>query len=480
MRVANGVIRRGIANIKYVLLSQLSYYVVTFFTSFLLPGVLGVVPNGYYQVYFFYTANFVGLMHIGFNDGVLLKYGGYEYGDLPRPLFRTLMRMYACMSGIEMAAVLCVILLEPNADKRFAFMFVAFDIVVVNLSALLNYINQATGRIKLYSFIVIAEKVQVIAGLCVLLALGRVDFRSAIVLDFAAKAVVLCINIYCSRELFFGKRLPWREAKGEFGDTIRVGVKLMIANLMAMLVLGAGKLVMERMGSVANFSQYAFATNATGVAMAFISAVGLVLYPVLCRLDKQTLPYYYRRINRLLCAFIFSMMLLYYPLAWGIRIFLPKYTPVLGYLYLLFPIVIMQSKMQLLINNYYESLREERAMMWANLSAVGLFAAVAVPLYLLHHSVLVIVWVTLGVFVWRCYASEIYLKRRMGVKEWRNIVEELFMAALFIAGNGLLGAGWGFALYAAAVVVYLLRYRKELVPAVKTVLKSALGRVEAE
>ncbi len=476
MRVANGIIRRGIANVKYVLLSQFSYYLVTFFTSFVLPGVLGVVPNGYYQVYFFYTTSFVGLMHLGFNDGVFLKYGGYEFDALPKPLFRTHMRLYVGMSGLETAAVLLLILAEPDVNKRFAFFFVALNIVTVNLSALLNYINQATGRIKLYSLIVVLEKAQILAGLAVMLLAGHIDFRAVIVLDYAAKAVVLIINIACCRGLFLGPRVSVRAAWRDYWDTIRVGVKLMIANLMAMLVMGAGKLFLERLGSVADFSQYSFAVNAMSIAMAFISAVGLVLYPVLCRLEKASLPYYFQRINRLLCAFIFTMMLIYYPLVPVIRIFLPKYTPVLSYLYLLFPIVIMQSKMQLLINNYYESLREEKAMMWANISSVALFVAVALPLFLLHHSVLVIVWVTLGVFVWRCYASEIFLKKRMGIRSLRNMAEELGMGALFLLVNGFLGLLPGLFLYGAAVAVYLLRYRKELLPAVRTVLGSALNR----
>ncbi|MFT9076388.1 lipopolysaccharide biosynthesis protein [Ethanoligenens sp.] len=474
--MANGIIKRGIANIKYVLLSQFSYYIVTFFTSFILPGVLGVVPNGYYQIYFFYTTSFVGLMHIGFNDGVFLKYGGYDFEKLPQELFRTFMRMYICMNGIETVAVLLIVLMEPNANKQFAFTFAAFDIVAINLSTLLNYINQATGRIKLYSFVVVAEKVQIVAGLAVMLLLHHIDFHAVIVLDFAAKVVVLFVNVYCCRDLFWGERVPWRAAWGPYWDNIRVGVKLMIANVMAMLVMGAGKLMMERLGSVANFSEYSFATNVTNIAMAFISAVGLVLYPVLCRLEKKTLPYYFQRINRLLCAFIFTMMLLYYPLVPIIRVFLPKYDAVLAYLPLLFPIVIMQSKMQLLINNYYESLREEKAMMWANISAVGLFVAIALPLYLWHPSVMVIVWVTLGVFFWRCYASELFLKHKLGIHSMRNMVEEWGMGALFILANSLLGWGPGLAVYAAAVAVYLLVYRKELVPAMRTMLKSAFDR----
>lgn len=115
-------------------------------------------------------------------------------------------------------------------------------------------------------------------------------------------------------------------------------------------------------------------------------------------------------------------------------------------------------------------------MMWANLSSVGLFLVIALPLYLWHPSVLVIVWTTLGVFVWRCYASELFLKRKLGIRSFRNISEELGMGALFIIANGLLGWALGGVLYAAGVAFYLLRYRKELLPAVRTVLKSALDR----
>ncbi|HCC00197.1 MAG TPA: hypothetical protein DEP42_03095 [Ruminococcaceae bacterium] len=474
--MANGVIKQGISNVKYVLFSQFSYYLVMFFTSLVLPGLLGVIPNGYYQIYFFYTTSFVGLLHLGYNDGVFLKYGGYQYRDLPRRSFRSGTRIYVCMNALEMVVVIAIILFEKDPSKRFAFFFAALDIVAINLSSLLNYINQATGRIKLYSFIVVAEKAQLMAGLLIMLLLRRMDFHAVIVLDFAAKVVVLCINVYQCRDLIFGEHIPLKEAWGEYWDNIRVGIKLMIANLMAMMVLGAGKLFLERLGSVSDFSMYTFAANAINVAMMFISAVGLVLYPVLCRLPKNVLPYYFQRINRLLCAFIFCMMLLYYPMVPIIRYFLPHYTPVFQYLYLLFPIVIMQSKMQLLINNFYETLREEKAMMWANVSSVAIFVAIALPLFLWKHSVMVIVWTTLGVFVWRCYASELFLKKKMDIHHFRNIAEELGMGALFLLLNAFLG--WEIAGIVNTIVVafYVFHYRKELIPAAKTVISGALSR----
>lgn len=239
---------------------------------------------------------------------------------------------------------------------------------------------------------------------------------------------------------------------------------------MGMLVMGLGRFILERFGSVANFSLYSFAMTSINLAMMFVSSVSLVLYPMLCRLDKKSLPGYYLLINRMLSSVVFVMMLIYYPLVPVIRIFLHKYTPTLDYLYLLFPIVIMQSKMQLLNNTYYKSLREEKSMLFANLSAVIIFLLLAVPLFFVFHSIKVIVWVTLATFTWRCYASEIYLKRKMGIAAVRNIFEELTLAAVFIVAAGLVGGIPGMLIYGLCVAVNLFMNRSEILHCAQRVI----------
>jgi O-antigen/teichoic acid export membrane protein len=232
---------------------------------------------------------------------------------------------------------------------------------------------------------------------------------------------------------------------------------------MGMLVLNLGNFILS-FGSISNFSLYSFAINSTNIAMMFISAISLVLYPILCRLDRAGRCRAISCImNRLLCSAIFCMMLLYYPLELAIRLWLRAYTPVLAYLYLLFPIVIMQSKILMLMNTYYNSLREEKAMLIANISSIVVFIAIAVPLFTLYPSIRVIAWTTLITFTWRCYASEIYLKRKMGIKGMRNIAEELVMAAAFIVAAGLVKGVAGMLIYAALVAAYIIINRREVV-----------------
>lgn len=464
--MASSILKKGMSNIKYVLASQAVSYAVSFLTSFVLPGVLGVVPNGYYQVYVFYLS-YIGILHFGFNDGVYLKYGSFDYDELPRPLFRSFIRFYGMMTGCEILICLLVMMGETDPNKRFAFFFVTLDILVVNLSSLFNYINQITDRVRLYSFAVVAEKIQIVAAVLVLIALHRVDFRLVIVCDFAAKLVVLGVNLWNDRAIVFGPHLPMRQALPECIDNISTGMKLMIANFMGMLVMGLGRFMLERFGSVRDFSLYSFAVSSINIAMMFVSSVSLILYPMLCRLDRRALPGYFQMLSRMLSAVIFCMMLLYFPLVPVIRLLLGKYAAVLDYLYLLFPIVIMQSKITLLINTYYKSLRREGAMMLANLSSVGMFLLLAGPAFYFYPSVKVIVWATLITFTWRCYASEIYLKRQMKITDYRGMWEELTMAAAFMLAAGLLPGIWGFLAYAACTLLYLFCNRRVLLDDVR-------------
>jgi O-antigen/teichoic acid export membrane protein len=456
----NSIVKKGMLNIKYVLISQLIFYALGFLTAFVLPGILGVTANGYYQIYLLYTT-YVGILHLGFNDGIYLKFGSYEYNELPQEMFRSFMRFYLMFTSVEIIFFSALLFLEHDKNVQFAIFFAILNILVVNASKMFNNINQITGRIKIFSFTVVAGNVEIIAAVLVLLLVHGINFRTVIVCDFGAKLVVLIINIICDRQIVFGKTMPFRIALSDCFDNFSVGIKLTIANFMGMLIIDIGRFIMS-FGKIENFSLYSFAVNSITIAMMFISAVSLVLYPILCRLERASLPNYFAFINRMLCAVIFFMMLSYYPLVLAIKAFLPKYAPVLEYLYLLFPIVIMQSKMQLLINTYYNSLREEKSMMYANISSLVVFLVLAVPLFSIYHSIDIIVWATLITFAWRCYASELYLKRRMGIKGNKNIVEEIVMAVVFILAAGVVRGLYGMLIYATFVAAYLVINRKEI------------------
>lgn len=230
----------------------------------------------------------------------------------------------------------------------------------------------------------------------------------------------------------------------------------MFANIMGMLLLGLGRFIIERFYTVADFGLYSFAINCISLVLIFVQSVSLALYPILCRLPQENLPRYYNVITIVLSSAAIIGLLTYYPLSWIINYYLPNFTPVLDYLYLLFPIIIMQVKMQLLINNYYKSLRKEKALFSANFSAVVLFVIIiCIALALNYKSIQLIVWVTMIVITWRCFVSDLYLRKLLGLKQELLIYYELIMIGLFIVAIGYIKGILGFGIYAAAIGLFI-------------------------
>ena len=68
-------------NIAYTLSSNLISLVISMIVTFIVPKQLGVENYGYFQLYMLY-ANFTGFLHLGWADGLFLRYGGEYYSKL--------------------------------------------------------------------------------------------------------------------------------------------------------------------------------------------------------------------------------------------------------------------------------------------------------------------------------------------------------------------------------------------------------------
>jgi hypothetical protein len=170
-------------------------------------------------------------------------------------------------------------------------------------------------------------------------------------------------------------------------------------------------------------------------------------------------------------------MTFYFAAYWVINNMMIDYIPVLSYLYILFPIVIAQSKIQLVLSTYYKVLREEKAMLRANLSSVILFLFIAIPMFMIFNNVLSIVISTLLTLLWRCYASEVYLKKKMGIDSYQNIIVEVLMIVAFIAINILWSNQQALFAYLLILIIYLISQRKKIKLLI-IMIKGSLGPEE--
>lgn len=471
----NNVYRTGIKNIGYSLMAQGLSFVLSIVTGFMLPKAMGVTQYGYWQVYLFY-AGYIMIFCWGFNDGLYLRYGNLDYWQLPFEKLRSAMRIFIIVIGVIACILFGLSFLENDHNKVFAFCATSINLLILGINGTLLTILQFTNRIKLNSALTIANKAVFVAFIIPLLFLKWVDFRIIIMVDIFTKLLLLGVSFVKTKELFIGKTQNIELGFQEYWQDIGIGMKLMLANIMGSLLVGIGRFIVERFMTLEAYSLYSFATTITTFALIFITASSLAMYPLLTRVAEDKLPKFFRDLNQLLCTGLFLLLVGYYPLYYLIEYYFQDFAGIFDYFYLLFIIIVSQGKMQFLINTYYKVLREEKAMLLANISGAVVALIVIVPAFYYTHSIFAIVAGTTITLIWRCYASEIYLKRKMGIKEYGNIAIELFMMLLFIvcvvSGKTFIG----FVLYILAVGVYAFMNREIIISYSAKIFRLAMER----
>lgn len=458
----------GVKNIFYSLFSQGISFILSIITGFILPKVMEVSEYGYWQVYLFYVG-YIMIFCFGYNDGLYLKYGNLDYNELPFKKIRSSMKLFIYIILIMTSILFVASFIEKDRDKVFAFATTSINLIILGINGTLLTILQFTNRIKLNSILTIGNKFIFVFFISILIIFNNVNFKIIIIADLITKIIILAINMYKSREIFIGEADDIKYGFRELIDDSKIGMKLMLANIAGLLLIGIGKFIVERFMTIEDYGLYSFATTITSFALTFISAASISLYPFLRRINKEKLSIYYVNLNKLLCFILFMMLLGYYPIYFLIKYQFTKYIDIFDYFYLLIIIIIFQGKMQFLINNYYNVLREEKAMLLANISGIVIALLIIIPGFYFTKSILSIVIGTTVTLIWRCYASEIYIKRKIGINDYKNIIIEILVVFIFIISIWL--GGIGIILYTIVVFLYLYGSRKTIFGYTKKIIK---------
>ena len=98
---------KRVHDLFYTLSANILNMVLGIVTALLIPRFLGIEQYGYLNIFIFYVS-YTGFMHFGFIDGIYIKYGNYDYNDLPREKFRSYFRFMLIMQ-LTIAVALCII-----------------------------------------------------------------------------------------------------------------------------------------------------------------------------------------------------------------------------------------------------------------------------------------------------------------------------------------------------------------------------------
>lgn len=458
-------------NLFYTIASNIVSFACSVLITLIIPKRLGIDDYGYFQLYLFYTT-YIGFLHLGWADGVLLRYGGAYYEKLDKSKINAQFLMYSAVEIAIGCLVMLFGLLGANGQGRMAvIIFTGISIVFTLPRTFLQYILQATNRIKEYAFLTVVEKIIYVLFTIVVLMIGTNSFIPILVADVLGKAISLLYALIKCFDLIKTQPEGIKEALNETKLNITVGIKLMFANIASLLIIGLVRLAIEREWDVATFGKVSLTISVSNMLMVFIHAIASVLFPMLRRAREEKLSEIYTLMRACVMTALLGMLIFYYPIKEILSLWLPHYADSLEYMALLFPMCIYESKMSMLIETYMKTIRLEKKLLLVNVITMVLSVVLTViTVYKLHNLDMTIAMIVV-ILAFRCILAEIMLSKKMQIYVKFDIIQEVLLTFGFVISNWTIGGMTGMCIYSVLYVIYLVIHAKDLKDIVYRILR---------
>jgi O-antigen/teichoic acid export membrane protein len=348
---------------------------------FLIPRLVSVEDFGYYRLFVLY-GGYAGLLHLGFDDGALLRWAGRPLSGFHHEL-NTSVKFLALLQVAILAAgtVLALILFRGNS------LYVAIAVLVFagvyNLSILLQFGLQAARQFRPVAVASAAP-----AAIFVSLALMWTEYRSP---DFRALMAFYVLS-WTGVFIFLWRTVKplaatsraslWRTGAALIG----IGWPVLLANTGYNLVQTADRLAVSVAMPIYQFAQYSLAGSAMFVPAAAIASISRAVFPHLAAAERESHRKTYKQASKLILI-TWSLVLPYYIiLDVFVRHALPKYVPGLPPAEVLLLGILFLGGIQIMHGNFFNLYGLQRRFLLHSAVAVGFALLVTGACAALLHS----------------------------------------------------------------------------------------------
>lgn len=457
-----------IKNFSYTLTSNLVSLVFSILVILIAPKLIGIKEYGYWQLYLFYSS-YIGFLSFGWNDGIYLRYGGKNYKDLDKGLFSSQFYMVAILQLLIVAIIFSILGIFTDENRIFIFTMTAIGLFIYNVRSVLLCTLLGTNRIKEHAWIIIMGGIVSCCLITAFLLVGFREYKLMVVSDLIGRLISLLYAMYCCRDIIFHRFSTFYISFREAMKNISVGIKLMFANIAGLLIIGVVRFGIERSWDVSTFGKVSLVLSVSNIMMLFISAVGIIMFPILRRTDERKLTSIYVTMRDFLMVVLFGVMIVYYPLKVVLSEWLPKYADSLMFMALLFPLCVFEGKMNLLINTYLKTLRKEKLILKINLISLALSIMFSFITTLILKDLNLAIASIVIILAFRCVFAEILLSKILKIYVYKDMVLELMMTLIFMLTGWFMNSWLVVLVYALSYATYLVIKRRDINNTIKNV-----------
>lgn len=424
--------KQFITNIFYAFSAQGVSLTLSIIMSLVIPKVLGVEQFSFWQLFVFY-GSYVGLFHFGIADGAYLKLGGCKLEEVDNRVTSTLFMVLVCIQFfVSIAIALFIYMGHVQSDRNFVLYMTIINLISANIFYYLGYLQQALNKTKNYSISMMISKGMFLLSLIVILLFKIDSFKIIIVIFLISQVVSMMYLISLSKELIFSRPYTGAKTLNICKEYMTGGIKLMLANLSSVLILGVGRIMIDNTWGIVTFGKISLSLSLTTFFLQFISQISLVLFPALRSIGPKKQRAFFINLYQVITVLLPLILVLYIPAKILLTLWLPDYKESLNYLSILIPICVFDGKMNLLYSTYLKIIRKEGKLFFNNiLSVVVSVFFVGSAVYIFRNLTFVCIGMTVAIG-FRSIISGKILAKFYSIKILKTTLTEICYIVLFI------------------------------------------------
>lgn len=472
-------LRKLLQDFSVAALAQITSLVLSFTLSFFVPKFLDVEEFGYWQLFIFY-ASYSGLLTFGLNDGVYLLNGGTRRDEIDKSVVASQFFFGAVVQTLVAVFVAAVAVTCFEGQRQLVVLLFSVYTLLFNLSGYLGYLFQTMNETRLFSFSTIISKGAFFVPLLALLCMKFDSFVPYAASYTIAQGCALAFCLLNARDILKAPKIPVTEAVQNAAVSVSVGIKLMLANISSMLILGTMRFLVDTFWGVEVFGEISFSLSLVNLFIVFVSQFSMVLFPALRQLGNQQLNMFFGAMRTCLGVILPVAYLLAFPVRVLVSWWLPQYADSLSYFSVLLPICIFDSKMSLLGTTFFKVLRKEGQLLVLNACSVVASLVLSLLGILVVNSIHFVLLSLVLVLAMRSVVAEFYLVRsqHVGGTYKKLIVSELGITVFYLGATFLLDLANAFFASLAAYALHLAINRYQIKDLVNIVNKRMKERPE--
>ena len=454
-------IRALIGDLSIAIIAQGISVCLSVVTTLLLPKILYVEDFGYWQLFILYVG-YLGIFHLGLNDGVYLINGGTKPQDIKKSEIAGSLLVGIAYQAVFTIIILLIAFIGPFEEKRAFVITATAALMLVNNAALFfGFLFQAVNQTKVFSVSVAIDGIVLFCLITILMIAGIASFEMYVVAFFAAKIVRLTYCITKGRSYVSFHGLKAQLALRAFRKAIIPGFKLMVASLVSSLILGVVRFFVDWGWDIETFSIVSFSLSIATFFILFLCQISMVLFPHLRQTDIATQQKTFSFLTLSLALFFPALFLLYPAISIALNAWLPEYSESIVYFLYLFPLCYFDGKMDIVGTTYFKVIRGEGSLLKVNsatLAASVLFTALGTVVF---HSIDFILISATIISAIRCLTSEKIISRyyhcNIDAVEWQSML----LCLIFIILNTTLSAPLSECAFLICYCMFLYIHRTE-------------------